>query len=226
MKEKLKIVLTGATGMAGEGVLRQCLVHDQVEQILVVGRRNCGISHPKIQEIILTDFMNPEILEEKIKDFDACFFCLGVSSVGMKEAQYTTLTHTLTLRFARTLSKNNPQMTFCYISGAATDSTEKGRIMWARVKGRTENNLKKLPFKAVYNFRPGYMQPDKGSRNTLVYYKFVRWMYPLFKLLFPGFVSRLSDLGRAMIQVCIHGYTKTEIEVKDIKLLSSNLKSE
>jgi uncharacterized protein YbjT (DUF2867 family) len=218
--KNLKIVLTGATGMVGEGVLHECLSHPSVSEVLVVGRKACGKVHPKLKEIIQDDFFRLENLQGQIAGYDACLFCLGVSSVGMNEQQFTRLTHTLTLNFAGMLSRDNPEMTFCYISGSATDSTEKGRIMWARVKGRTENDLKKLPFKAVYNFRPGYMQPTPGMRNTLVYYKYISWMYPLFKIVFPRFACRLSDLGKAMIQVCLHGYQKNEIEVPDIVKLA------
>lgn len=218
--KKLRIVLTGATGMVGEGVLHECLQNQDISEILVVGRRPCGIKHQKVNEFLLDDFFKPESLENRIRNYDACLFCLGVSSVGMKEAEFTRLAHTLTLGFATALAKGNPEMTFCYISGSGTDSSEKGRIMWARVKGRTENDLKKLPFKAVYNFRPGYMQPTPGMKNTLVYYKYISWMYPLLKVLFPRFTCRLSDLGKAMIQVCLKGYDKTELEVNDIMALA------
>ena len=158
--------------MVGEGVLNECLEHNNVEQVLVINRRPCGITHPKLKEIIHADFYDLSPLEKQLVNYNACFFCLGVSSVGMKEKEFYRLTYTLTMHVAQTLPKLNPGMTFCYISGAGTDSTEKGRVMWARVKGKTENDLMKLPFRRVYNFRPVVLQPTKGSKNTLPYYKY------------------------------------------------------
>lgn len=213
---KIKAILTGATGMVGEGVLHECLNHPEVEQVLVITRKPSGISHPKLSELIHADFYNLSAIESQLKGFNACYFCLGVSSVGMKEPQYTKLTHTLTLHVAETLSRQNPEMTFCYISGAATDSSEKGRSMWARVKGKTENDLMKLPFKSVYNFRPGYMHPTPGLKNTLSYYKYIGWLYPFFRTVFPNFVSTLKELGLAMINASRLGYEKQILEVKDI----------
>lgn len=206
--------------MVGEGVLYECLRHPEVEKVLVISRKPSGNTNPKLTEIIHSDFYNLTPIAEQLKGYNACFFCLGVSSVGMKEPEYTKLTHTLTLHVAEILVKQNQEMTFCYISGASTDSSEKGRYMWARVKGKTENDLMKLPFKKVYNFRPGYMQPTPGLRNTLKYYKYISWMYPLFKLLFPNSVSTLGELGLAMIEATSKGYDKNWIEVKDIKLLA------
>ncbi len=213
---KLKIILTGATGMVGEGVLHECLEHPEVAEVLVLGRKSCGINHPKLKEQIHSNFFDLSSIESILKGYNTCLFCLGVSSVGMKEAEYFKLTHTLTLHVAQTLATLNPEMTFCYISGSATDSTESGRSMWARVKGKTENDLQKLPFKAVYNFRPGYMQPTPGLKNTLSYYKYISWAYPFFRKVFPNFVSSLSELGLAMIQVSSKGYKKKILEVKDI----------
>ena len=169
---KISVIITGATGMVGEGVLNECLLHDNVEQVLVINRRPCGITHPKLKEIIHADFYDLSPVENQLVNYNACFFCLGVSSVGMKEPEFYRLTYTLTMHVAQTLSTLNPGMTFCYISGAGTDSTEKGRMMWARVKGKTENDLMKLPFKQVYNFRPAILQSTKGLKNTLPYYKY------------------------------------------------------
>jgi uncharacterized protein YbjT (DUF2867 family) len=159
--QKLQLILTGATGMVGEGVLHEALQNDAVEKILVINRKPCGVTHQKLKEIIHADFTNLSAVENELINYNACFFCLGVSSVGMKEAEFFEKTYTLTMYVAKVLSNLNPQMTFCYISGAGTDSTEKGRQMWARVKGKTENDLMKLPFKKVYNFRPGILQPLK-----------------------------------------------------------------
>ncbi|MDO8970981.1 MAG: NAD-dependent epimerase/dehydratase family protein [Saprospiraceae bacterium] len=210
------ILITGTTGMVGEGVLHECLQHPQVEAVLVVNRKPCGISHPKLKEILHSDFFDLSAIETQLAGYDACFFCLGVSSVGMSEADYFHKTHTLTLHFAETVSRQNAGMTFCYVSGSATDSTEQGRSMWARVKGKTENDLLKLPFKQAYMFRPGYMQPTPGLKNTLPYYKYLSWLYPVFRALFPGFVSTLAELGQAMIQVTLHGYKKQILEVRDM----------
>ena len=164
---KINVILTGATGMVGEGVLHECLINSEVEKILVIGRKSCGVINPKLEEIIHTDFKNLSPIENQLANYNACFFCSGVSSIGKSESEYFELTYTLTLNFAKSLSKVNPDMIFCYISGAATDSSEKGRTMWARVKGKTENDLMKLQFKKVYNFRPGYMQPTKGLKKNL-----------------------------------------------------------
>ncbi len=157
--EKLNVIITGATGMVGEGVLHECIRHPDVENILVITRKSTGYVHPKIKEIVHEDFFNFSRLKAQLKGYNACLFCLGVTSLGKKEPEYYKLTYTLTVNFAKTLAGFNHGMTFCYISGAGTDSTEKGKIMWARVKGKTENELLKLPFKGVYNFRPGFIQP-------------------------------------------------------------------
>jgi hypothetical protein len=217
---KLKIILTGATGMVGEGVLHECLLNPEVEEILVLGRKSCSIVHPKLKEVLHSNFYDLSPMADKLKGYTTCFFCLGVSSVGMKEEEYKRLTYDLTLHVAETLVRLNKDMTFCYISGSATDSSEKGRVMWARVKGKTENDLTKLDFKKVYNFRPGYMQPTPGLKNTLTYYKYVSWMYPFFRTVFPNFVTTLSELGLAMINAASKGYEKQIIEVKDIVVLA------
>jgi uncharacterized protein YbjT (DUF2867 family) len=216
----IKAIITGATGMVGEGVLHECLMHNHVESVLVIGRKSCGILHPKLREIVLDDLSDLSSVENQLSGYNACFFCSGVSSIGKNEEEYYRLTYTLTLSFAGTLSKINPDMTFCYISGSKTDSTEKGKFMWARVKGKTENDLMKLPFKKVYNFRPGYLHPTKGLKNTLAYYKYISWLYPVLHLITPGYVSKLSQLGKAMINCILFGYDKNILEVKDINLLS------
>src|SRR5579872_1967257 len=187
MPEKpIKAIITGSTGMVGEGVLHECLQHPLVEQVLIVNRKPLGLEHPKLKEVIHTDFFDISNIEEQLTGYDACFFCLGVSSVGMQEPEYYRLTYTLTLGFAETLARLNTGMTFEYISGNGTDSTEKGRSMWARVKGKTENDLAKLSFKHVYNFRPGYMHPTPGLKNTNKYYKYITWLYPIIKAIAPN----------------------------------------
>jgi len=206
--------------MVGEGVLHECLQSPQVEQVLVVNRKPCGITHPKLVEVIHKDFFNLSSIEGHLYGYNACFFCLGVSSVGLKEPEYYKLTYTLTLNFANTLAKLNHDMTFCYISGASTDSTEKGKIMWARVKGKTENDLLRLPFEHVYNFRPGYMHPTPGLKNTLPYYKYLTWLYPVVRKVFPKMASTLAELGQAMINTMLVGYYKPILEVKDIVALA------
>lgn len=220
METKIKAIVTGASGMVGEGVLIECLNHPQVESVLVVGRRPCGIVHPKLKEIIHKDFFDVSPIESQFAGYDACYFCLGVSSVGMKEPEYYNLTYNLTLNFAQAVSRQNSDMTFCYVSGAHTDSTEQGKTMWARVKGKTENDLSKLPFKQEYNFRPGFMKATKGQKNLLPLYKYFAWLYPMLKVLTPNMASTLAEVGQAMINVTLFGYETRTIAVKDIKKLA------
>jgi hypothetical protein len=213
---KINAIITGTTGMVGEGVLIECLLHPEVEKVLVINRRSCGVVHPKLTEILHPDFLDLSPVADKLVGYNACFFCLGVSSVGMKEDVYYSMTYTLTMHMAGILSKQNPEMTFCYISGAGTDSTEKGRLNWARVKGKTENDLMRLPFRKAYAFRPGFMLPEKGAKNIKGYYAGFRVIYPVLRALFPGFVSTLKEVGIAMINSAVFGYEKPILEVKDI----------
>jgi hypothetical protein len=201
--------------------LHECLLSPEVESVLIINRRPSGITHPKLREIIHKDFFSFSGLEDQLKGYNACFFCLGVSSIGLKEPEYFKLTHTLTMSLATVLSKLNPDMTFCYVSGSGTDSSEKGRSMWARVKGKTENDLMKLPFRQVYAFRPGFMKATPGLKNTLSGYKYVAWLYPVAKVIAPNFVSTLKQVGIAMINTVNKGYDKKIIEVKDIKALAA-----
>ncbi len=216
----IRVIITGVTGMVGEGVLLECLSSPEVEKVLAVSRRSYGVAHPKLTEIILPDFFNLSSIESSLSGYNACFFCLGVSAVGMKKSEYERLTYDLTMGFAKTLVKLNNDMSFCYVSGARTDSTEKGMMHWARVKGKTENDLQKLGFKNTYLFRPGMLKPGKGAKNILPSYKWFKWLIPVFEKLFPGSVCTLAQLGQAMIHVVTRGYTKNIIEVKDIKNLS------
>lgn len=183
-------------------------------EVLIINRKPSGISHPKLKEIVHGNFFDISSLEPQLLGYNACFFCLGVSSVGMKEDEYRRMTYDLTLHVAQTLARVNPGMTFCYISGAGTDSSEQGRSMWARVKGKTENDLMKLPFKRVYNFRPGFMKPTKGLKNTSSFYKYIGWLYPLTRAM--GGATTLAELGQAMIKAVTKGYSKPVVEVKDI----------
>ena len=220
---KLKVIITGATGMVGEGVLHECLKHADVEKVLVITRKPCGYSHPKLTEIVHDNFFDITSLADRLKGYNACYFCLGVTSLGKNEAEYTKLTYTLTLNFATTLATLNPGMTFCYISGAGTDSTEKGRTMWARVKGKTENDLMKLSFKQVYNFRPfGIIPflPLKPSQTYYKTYKYLGWLFSLMKVIAPNYVITLKDLAAAMINSSLIGYSRNNLEVKDIKILA------
>jgi uncharacterized protein YbjT (DUF2867 family) len=220
----MKVIIFGATGMVGQGVLQQCLLDAGVESVLIVGRSPCGIPHPKLSEIIHADLYDLSPLENDLGGTDACFFCLGVSSAGMAEEQYHRVTYDLTLAVAQRLAKLNPGMTFCYVSGAGTDSTESGRSKWARVKGKTENALLKLPFKAAFMFRPGYIQPMKGVRSKTklyrVFYAILGPLYPLWKFLLPGFVTSAENVGRAMIRVAQEGYGRPLLENRDINGLN------
>lgn len=220
MSQQIKAIITGVTGMVGEGVLHECLQDPSVSSVLVINRKPCGVVHPKLKEIIHADFYNLSAIESQLSGYNACFFCLGTSSVGMNEADYTKVTYTLTMHVAETLCRINPDMTFCYVSGASTDSSEKGRQMWARVKGKTENDLMKLPFKKVYNFRPGFMLPTPGLKNILSFYKYINWLYPILRPVFPSYMSTLADIGVAMIHAVTRGYEKQVLEVKDIVALA------
>src|ERR1035437_2685615 len=220
---KLKVILTGATGMVGEGVLHECLQHDEVENVLVITRKPSGYSHPKLTEIIHSNFSDISSISDKLTGYNACYFCLGVTSVGKKEPEYTKLTYTLTMNFATTLATLNPDMTFCYISGSGTDSTEKGHTMWARVKGKTENDLMRLPFRRVYNFRPGGIEPFLPLKPTHTYYKTYKYMkiiVGIMKAVAPNLVISLKDLAAAMINASLMGYSKNILEMKDMKSLA------
>ncbi|CAN5618524.1 epimerase [soil metagenome] len=192
--------------MVGEGVLHECLQHDAIDEVLVVNKRPCGITHSKLKELVHNDFYDLILIADQLNVYDACLFCLGVSSIGMKESEFYKPTYTLTMHFANTVSHQNSNITFCYISGAGTDSIEKGKLMWARVKGKTENDLMKLPFKKVYNFRPGYMQATRGLKNTLSFYKYMSWLYPALRAVFPKNVSTLKESGLTMINALTKGY--------------------
>jgi uncharacterized protein YbjT (DUF2867 family) len=216
----IKVIITGVTGMVGEGVLHECLHHPEVSAVLVVGRRPSGKSHPKLKEIVHQDFFDLSPIESQLGSYDACFFCLGVSSIGLSAEDYYKFTYTLTMHVATTLSRVNPAMTFCYISGAGTDSTEKGSSRWARVKGKTENDLMKLPFRDVYAFRPGFIRPTKGLSNTLSFYRYVNWLFPLARAVYPKGFCTLRELGLAMINVGLSGYSEKIIEGGDIIALA------
>ena len=216
----MKVILYGATGMVGQGVLRECLVDPEVEQVLALGRRACGVEDPKLLEIVRPELFDYSDIEHELAGYDACFFCLGVSAAGMNEEQYTKITYELTLAAAETLVKLNPNMTFIYVSGAGTDGTEQGRTMWARVKGKTENDLLKLPFKAAYMFRPALIQPMHGiksrTRAYRVGYAIAAPLFPVLKALFPRYVTTTEDVGRAMLRVAKQGHPNSILENDDL----------
>jgi uncharacterized protein YbjT (DUF2867 family) len=219
----MKVILFGATGMVGQGVLRECLLDSAIETVLVVGRNLTGERQPKLREILHQDFTDYSALEPQLTGYDACFFCLGVSSIGMQEERYRHLTYDITLAAAKTLSRLNPQMVFVYVTGRGTDSTEQGRLMWARVKGKTENDLLKLPFKAAYMFRPAGIQPLHGIRSKTAW---VQAIYvgtaPLLSLLnrvAPKYMTTTEQVGRAMIKVAREGYPRAVLESEDINRL-------
>lgn len=218
---KIKAIITGATGMVGEGVLLECLANPEVEQVLVINRKPCGRSHHKLQELIHKDFFNLSPIESQLSGYNACFFCLGVSSVGIGKEEYKHITYNLTVNVGQTLAKLNPEMTFCYITGAGTDSSEKGRVAWARVKGATENELMRI-FKNAYMFRPGFMKATPGQKNLLSFYKYLAWMYFPGRALFPSGFCRLQEVAQAMIKAASKGYSKRVLEVKDIVELAKS----
>jgi len=217
----MNVILFGATGMVGQGVLRECLLDPEVESVLTIGRRGTGRQHEKLREIVHQDFYDFSAIESQLAGYDACFFCLGVSSAGMKEDEYRRLTYDITLAAAQALARQNPgTMTFLYISGMGTDSTETGRTMWARVKGQTENALLRLPFKAAYMLRPGYIQPLHGitpaTKWMRVLYAVMGPFYPVWKTLFPKYVTTTEQLGRAMIHVARYGAPRPILENQDL----------
>jgi uncharacterized protein YbjT (DUF2867 family) len=213
----IKVIITGATGMVGEGVLFECLQNEKVAGVLIVSRRHYEMQHPKLKELIVPDFFKMDQFAEEIKNYDGCFFCAGVSSIGKDEAQFTHLTYDTTLAFAKSVVAVNTNLIFTYVSGAKTDSSEKSRMMWARVKGKTENDLAKLPFKGEYNFRPGAMRPFPGQKN---WKPIVKLLVRIIQFISPKSVLTLKEVGRAMINAVTTGYSKNVLEVSDIRQLA------
>ncbi|MBI4429617.1 MAG: NAD-dependent epimerase/dehydratase family protein [Ignavibacteriales bacterium] len=218
----IKAIVFGATGMVGEGVLHESLKHNAVESVLVVGRRPCDVQHAKLREVVHGDLFDVSVIGENFTGYNACFFCLGISSIGVNEKDYRTVTYDLTMGVATILAKLNPDMTFCYVSGLGTDNTERGRSMWARVKGKTENDLMKVGFKATYSFRPGYIRPTKGLKRSLVIAKVLVPIYPLLATVFAKYVCTLQDVGLAMISVSRNGYHKHILECEDITQIAKS----
>jgi uncharacterized protein YbjT (DUF2867 family) len=216
----LKVIITGTTGMVGEGVLLHCLADPAVEKVLAVSRKSAGHSHPKLTELLVPDFLKLEAFEAQLTGYDACFYCAGISSAGMNEADYTRITFDTPVNFAKTIARLNPGMVLVHVSGRSTDSTEQGKVMWARVKGKAENALMKLPFKAVYNFRPALMNSVPGQKHVKAFFKPVLWMYPMWKALFPGSSMTLNEVGTAMINATLKGAPKNVLEVADMQALA------
>ncbi|HVT02549.1 MAG TPA: NAD(P)H-binding protein [Thermoanaerobaculia bacterium] len=219
----MKVILFGASGMVGQGVLRECLLDADVELVLSIVRSPTGHEDPKLRELVAPDYRDFSAIESDLSGFDACFFCLGVSSAGMTEERYRLVTYDIAIAAATTLAKLNPQMTFIYVSGYGTDSSEQGRTMWARVKGKTENDLLRLPFKAAYMFRPAGIQPLHGVRSKTKLYSIIYAitgpLLPLLKRLFPGYVTTTEQVGRAMLAVAKHGAAKVIMETADINAM-------
>jgi uncharacterized protein YbjT (DUF2867 family) len=219
----MKVIIFGATGMVGQGVLRESLMDPGIERVLVVGRSATGLRNAKLDEIIHDDFLDYGRIEPQLSGYDACFFCLGVSSIGMSEERYRHLTYDVTMAAAGTLAKLNPGMTFIYVTGAGTDTTEQGSRMWARIKGKTENDLQKLPFKAAYMFRPAGIQPLHGARSRTAWvqavYVATSPLLTVLRRLVPGIMTTTEQMGRAMIVVARRGYPKAVLESRDINSL-------
>jgi uncharacterized protein YbjT (DUF2867 family) len=221
----VKVLLFGATGMVGQGVLRESLIDPSVERVVTVGRRSTGDKHPKLGELVYPDLSTLAPLEPQLGGFDACLFCLGVSALGMSEAQYTRVTYDLTIAVAKTLLRTSPGLTFIYVSGAGTDSSERGRAMWARVKGRTENALLSLPFKAAYMFRPGLIVPLHGIRSSTGWYNaayfVMKPLVPILERVAPAMITTTERVGRAMLAVARNGYPSHILEMADINRLDA-----
>lgn len=208
------VIITGSTGMVGEGVLIQCLNNPEIDSILVINRKPCGYVHAKLKEIVHQDFFNFKAIEDELKGYNACFFCLGISSVGVDNDTYYRMTYTLTMHVADTLVKLNDSMTFCYVSGSGTDIN--GRLNWQKVKGKTENELTNLPFEQVYHFRPGFIKPLQEQKFAHNFYKYINWMFPIGRKFFPNGFCTMTELGDAMINTLYYQSERRILEGKDI----------
>ncbi len=219
-----KVIITGATGMIGKGVLLECLDHEVISEVMVIGRKSMNINHPKLKELVHKDFTNFYEVRDQLSGYDACYFCLGISAAGLNEEQYKKITYDFTLSLANTLVDISPDMTFVYVSGEGTDSTEKGRMMWARVKGKTENDLLNLGFKQAYMFRPGAIIPLRGIKSRTKSYQFMydyfMWLVKGIKAISPNSVVNTTQIGLAMINAMLKGYNKKVLKPKDIIILA------
>jgi uncharacterized protein YbjT (DUF2867 family) len=216
----MKVLLFGASGMIGQGVLRECLLDSDVEKVCAIGRSAINSDHPKLQQLIHADLSNYSAIEDQLAGFDACFFCLGISAAGMSEQDYESVTYGFTLAAAETLCRLNPGMTFIYVSGTGTDSSEKGRTMWARIKGKTENALLRLPFKGAYMFRPAAIEASHGERSKTssyrILYAILKPLFPLMRMVIPGYINTTGQIGRAMLSIAKRGSEKHILESADI----------
>jgi uncharacterized protein YbjT (DUF2867 family) len=217
-RDQHNVIITGATGMVGEGVLMQCLNSPEIDSVLVINRKTCGYVHPKLKEIIHSDFFDFSKIESQLTGYNACFFCLGISSVGVDNDTYYKMTYTLTMHVAETLSRLNKNMTFCYVSGGGTN--ENGRQKWAQVKGKTENDLMKLPFEQVFNFRPGFIKPLPGQKYAHKFYRYINWLFPIGRGIYPSGFCTMAELANAMINTLSHEDEWRIIEGKDIIALA------
>jgi uncharacterized protein YbjT (DUF2867 family) len=219
----MNVLLFGATGMVGQGALRECLLNAGVERVATVGRRPTGQHYEKLRDVVVPDVADLSAVEGELVGYDACLFCLGVTSAGMSEAEYTRLTHDLTVSVARTLLRLNPGLTFVFVSGAGADTTERGRVMWARVKGKAENAVLGMGFRAAYVFRPAAIIPLHGITSRTRWIRIastsLKPLFPVLKALFPNYVTTTEQLGRAMLKVAREGFPKTVIEARDIRRL-------
>ncbi len=214
----MKVIVTGATGMVGEGVLLECLDNPEVERVLSVSRRPSGHVHPKLEELLVPEFRELAAVEAQLTGYDGCFYCAGVSSIGMSEVDYTRISYETPLAFAQTLARVSPNLVLVHVSGSHTDGSEQGKVMWARVKGKTENALMRLPLRGVYNMRPSLMKPVAGQKNLKTSYRVVLVFYPLMNLFLPGLT--LNQVARAMIRCVREGAAKQILEPADIKALA------
>jgi len=220
---KINAIITGSTGMVGKGLLVECLESEHVKSVLLINRQPVGFEHPKVKEIIHKNTFDLTSIKDQLTGYNVCYFCLGVTAAGKSEQEYHIITYDLTLNFAKTILEQNPDSIFCYVSGAGTDSTEKGRMMWARVKGKTENKILAMSFKSAYMFRPAYIQPMKGIRSKTklynMFYSFLKYFYFILKS-FPKYVTSTDRLGKAMIKTVAKGYDKNILESKDINFIT------
>ena len=215
----LKVIITGTTGMVGEGVLLHCLNDPRVEKVLTVSRKAAGHTHPKLTELLVPDFMKLDAFEAQLTGYDACFYGAGISSAGMNEADYTKITFDTPVHFATVLARLNPTMVLVHVSGRSTDSSESGKVMWARVKGKAENALSKLPFRAVFHFRPALMKHVAGQLHVKTVFKPVLWLFPVWNALFPALAMTLDEIADAMIKCVVEGAPKPILEVTDLQKL-------
>lgn len=218
--KNINVIITGATGMVGEGILHECLSNPKIASVTLLNRRSTGVVHPKVKEVLLADLFAFTGNEPWLNNVDACFYCLGVTSIGKSEKEYIKLTYDLTLKISGPLLKLNPDITFCYVSAKGTDNSEKGKTMWARVKGRTENDLAKMGFKHFFVFRPFMLTPTKGLRNTHGFYHYISWLFPLGRMVYPEGFCTLRELALAMIKVGYQGYGKKIITPTDMVKLA------